>query len=96
MEQYQVILESQLGPREGSLRFRREPDGTVTGSLYLLLCRNPVQGRFDNGGVLRVEHPLQTVQCVRDCRSEFRFDRDTVTGSLYTGSSVMRWHGIRQ
>ena len=41
MEEYEIVLESPMGPRNGSLRFE-EKNWEVTGTLILLGYENPV------------------------------------------------------
>lgn len=43
MKQYKMVLESQLGPREGTLRLE-EDNGLLKGTITLLGYENPVSG----------------------------------------------------
>lgn len=92
---YQVTLHSQLGPREGKLFLHRKGDGTVNGILSLAGYENPVQGTWDNGGVLTLFHSLRTAIGDHACRSVLRLAGDTLGGTAELDGCRMKWSGAR-
>ena len=60
MEEYRIVLESQLGPREGSLLLEERGNGVLVGSITLLGVENPVQGERKDKNFIRLSHHLQT------------------------------------
>lgn len=95
MEEYTLVLESQLGPRQGCLRFD-EQDGSVTGTLTLLGHDNAVQGERTGESTLCLQHHLRTALSDLDCVSDLEFDHGRLQGMLYSGHAAMPWHGQRQ
>lgn len=94
MEEYRIVLESQLGPRKGTLRVESGKDaGTVTGTITLLGYDNPVTGEWISMHSLRVSHQLHTMVSDLPCVSVFEMEGNKITGSLQTNSSKMWWHG---
>ena len=77
MVQYKVVLESQLGPREGMLRLK-EQDGVLTGVIILLGYENPVSGEWTGGHSIRLSHHLHTQISDLSCVSVFELDGDTI------------------
>ena len=59
MEEYRLVLKSQLGPREGMLRVDVQQDA-VAGSLTLLGDENPVSGVQIGEHTFRLFHHLHT------------------------------------
>lgn len=92
MEEYKVVLESQLGPREGSLRFA-EQEGKLQGVLTLLGFENPVSGERTGDGSFHLCHHLRTLVSDLVCDSEFELKGNGISGILYNGRNVMQWHG---
>lgn len=92
MEQYHVVLESQLGPREGTLRLE-ERNGIMTGAITLLGCENPAFGERTGDHAIRLSHHLHTQISDLSCVSVFEMDGDIITGFLQSGREVMKWHG---
>lgn len=92
MEEYKIVLESQLGPREGRLLFV-EREGKIEGTLTLLGFQNPVFGEKTDAGSLRLSHHLHTLVSDLVCDSELELTGDELTGTLRSGRNVMAWHG---
>ena len=59
MEAYRLVLESQLGPRNGTLRLENS-GASVTGTLTLFDMENPVSGVWIGAHSLRLSHHLRT------------------------------------
>lgn len=92
MEEYKIVLESQLGPREGRFQFV-EQEGRITGTLTLLGFQNPISGERTETGSLRLFHYLRTAVSELVCASELELAGKQLTGTLRSGQNVMRWHG---
>ncbi len=92
MEEYRIILESQLGPREGILRVEGEKDA-VTGTLTLLGYENPVFGQWTGERSLRLSHSLHTSVSSFSCISVFETEKNRIFGTLQNGRNTMEWHG---
>ena len=93
MEEYRIVLESQLGPRDGTLRLEGEKAGTVTGSITLLGVENPVLGQWIGKHSLRLSHHLLTQVSDLECVSVFELDGDNISGTLQNDKTTMFWHG---
>lgn len=92
MVEYKVVLESQLGPREGSLRLA-EQEGKLQGVLTLLGFENAVSGECTGEGAFHLCHHLRTLVSDLVCDSEFALEENRISGTLHYGRNVMRWHG---
>ena len=90
--EYTLVLESQLGPRQGSLKFG-EREGAITGTLTLLGHDNEVRGTRTGAGSIRLFHHLHTAVSDLVCVSDLEMDRGRVTGMLHSGQVRMSWHG---
>ncbi len=95
MQRYQIILESQLGPREGVLQLE-EQNGTLTGTISLLGYENSVLGEWTSEHSIRLSHRLHTQVSQLCCVSVFEINGDTITGTLQSGRNVMKWHGEKE
>lgn len=83
MEKYKIVLESQLGPREGTLQLEEKGGGTLTGSIILLGVENAVFGeRIDNHS-FRLSHHLRTQISDLKCISVFHLECSKLSGTLY-------------
>lgn len=94
MEEYRLVLESQLGPREGDLRLEEE-NGMVRGTLILLGFENAVCGQRVGESRLRLAHRLQTRVSEIACVSLLETQENKIWGTLQSGRNTMRWHGKR-
>lgn len=94
MEVYRLLLKSQLGPREGTLRLETD-HGAITGTLTLLGHENPVSGEWTGEHSFRLSHHLQTAISDLVCLSQFTVTEDGLTGTVQTGRAVMQWDGGR-
>lgn len=95
MVQYNIVLESQLGPREGTLQLE-EQNGVLTGTITLLGYENPVSGERTGEHSIRLSHHLHTQISDLSCVSVFEMDGDTIIGTLQNDRNVMRWHGEKE
>lgn len=93
MKEYRIVLESQLGPRNGTLRLEEEKAGTVIGSITLLGVENPAFGQWIGEHSLRLSHHLRTQVSDLDCVSVFELDGDNISGTLQNDKTTMLWHG---
>ena len=94
IEQYQVILHSQMGPRAGELTLRYE--GTlVQGSLKLVGHLNPVQGVRAGDGTLHLFHPIQTAVSTFPCETVLELKGSHLDGVTTAEFCQMRWEGTR-
>lgn len=93
MKKYRIVLESQLGPRDGLLRLKEEKAGTVTGSITLLGVENAALGQWIGEHSLRLSHHLRTQVSDLECVSVFELDGDRISGTLQNDKTTMRWHG---
>lgn len=92
MEEYRLVLESQLGPREGDLRLEEE-NGMVRGTLILLGFENAVCGQRVGESRLRLTHHLHTQVSDLECVSVFELENGKLSGTLKNGQNTMLWHG---
>ena len=95
MEQYKIVLESQLGRREGTLQLENQ-NGALTGMITLLGYENPVSGEWTGEHSIRLSHHLHTQISDLSCISVFEMDGDTITGILKNDRNVMKWHGKKE
>lgn len=96
MEPYRVVLESQVGPREGTLRLE-EQNGALTGTITLLGVENPVFGQWTGNRSFQISHHLRTKLSDLTCVSVFELDENGgLTGTLRNGQNVMKWHGEKE
>ena len=95
MEQYKIVLESQLGPREGMLQLE-DRNGILKGTITLLGYENPVSGEWTGEHSIRLSHYLHTQISDLFYVSIFEMDGDTIIGTLQNDQNVMKWHGERE
>ena len=93
MKEYRIVLESQLGPREGTLRLEEEKEGAVTGSITLLGVENAALGEWTGEHSLRLLHHLRTGVSDLECISVFDMVGDKISGTLQNDKNTMLWHG---
>ena len=91
MARYQVIVESPLGERSGTL-ILSECGGAVTGTLALLGVNNPVTGSRE-GETLTLRHTLHTALNAFECSTQLHEADDTLRGIVYIGVVRMPLHG---
>ena len=92
-EQYDILLESPLGERGGTLRWT-EQNGTVEGTLTLLGFENPVTGQRE-GQTLTLTHPLRTALSTLRCETRAELLGDALTGTVCFRRSQFRLRGKR-
>lgn len=95
MDQYKIVLESQLGPREGMLQLEEE-NGALKGTITLLGYENPAFGEWTGPHSFRISHHLRTLVSDLSCVSVFKTEEDKIIGTLQNGWNRMRWHGEKQ
>ena len=95
MEQYKIVPESQLGPREGMLQLE-EQNGALKGTITLLGYENPVSGEWTGEHSLWLSHHLHTQISDLPCVSVFEMGGNTISGTLQNGRNVMKWHGEKE
>ena len=95
MEQYKIVLESQLGPREGKLQIENQ-NGLLKGTITLLGYENPVSGEWTGDHSIRLSHHLHTQISDLSCVSIFKVEGDIITGTLQNDRNVMKWHGEKE
>lgn len=93
-ESYDIVLDSQLGERRGTLTIDSE-DGCVSGRISLVGFDNAVTGER-RGGVLYLRHELSTLMRTLKCRSVIRLAGEVLTGTIDTDGAVMKLHGTRR
>ena len=91
-EQYQVTIQSQMGPREGVLTLSYQ-GSYVTGSLDLVGYVNKVQGVRAADGTLHLFHPIQTVVSTIPCETVLNLRAGCLRGTSTSKSARMRWEG---
>lgn len=95
MQQYKIILENQLGPRERTLQLE-DKNGVLAGMITLLGYENPVSGEWTGEHSIRLSHHLHTQISDLSCISVLEMEGDIITGTLQNNRNVMRWHGERE
>lgn len=93
MEEYRVVLHSQLGLREGTLRLQEEREGTVTGAITLLGTENAARGEWIGEHSLRLVHHLRTRISDLECISVFELEGGRLSGVLHNDTNTMFWRG---
>ena len=93
MNRYDIILESQLGERFGTLSWTEEGE-RVRGTLFLLGVENPVSGRRD-GQNLELSHPLRTAVSLLSCRTFAQLCGDLLSGKIVSNGGTMKLRGKR-
>lgn len=93
MKEYRIVLESQLGPRRGTLRLEGKEEGAVAGSITLLGVENAALGEWIDDHSFRLSHHLRTQVSDLDCVSVFELDGDKISGTLQNDKNIMLWHG---
>ncbi len=93
MKEYRIVLESQLGPRAGTLRLEEEKEGAVTGWITLLGVENAALGEWIGEHMIRLSHRLCTRVSDLKCVSVFRLEGSKIFGTLQNDTNTMFWHG---
>lgn len=95
MNQYKLVLDSQLGPREGTLQLE-DQNGILKGTINLFGYENPVSGEWTGEHSIRLSHHLRTQISDLSCVSIFEMEGNTITGTLQNSWNVMKWHGEKE
>ncbi len=90
---YTVVLQSQLGPRSGELRFREEA-GAVSGELCLLSRRNRFSGSVLEGGKYLISGALRSLVDKEPYDAIFTIRQGRLTGGLVTRHGCWDLTGI--
>ena len=88
---YQIVLESPMGERWGTLSLIEEGP-QLRGTLSLLGFDNPVRGTRE-GDAVRLLHHMRTAVSDLDCVTELRQAAGTLTGITQTGRARMKFYG---
>ena len=91
-EQYQVTIQSQMGPREGVLTLSYQGN-YITGSLDLVGYVNTIQGVQAADGTLHLFHPIRTVVSTIPCETVLNLRAGSLQGTSTSKSARMRWEG---
>ena len=91
-EQYQVTIQSQMGPREGVLTLCYQGN-YVTGALELVGYVNTIQGVQAADGTLHLFHPIQTAVSTIPCETVLNLRAGSLQGTSTSKSARMRWEG---
>ena len=91
-EQYQVTIQSQMGPREGVLTLSYQ-GSYITGSLDLVGYVNTVRGVQAEDGTFHLFHPIQTVVSTILCETVLSRQAGSLRGTSTSKSVRMRWEG---
>ncbi len=91
-EQYQVTIQSQMGPRKGVLTLRYRGD-RVTGSLEMVGYVNTVQGVRTEDGTIHLVHPIRTVISTIPCETDLELHGGCLRGTTTSRTARMRWEG---
>lgn len=91
-EQYQVTIQSQMGPREGVLTLSYQGN-YITGSLDLVGYVNTIQGVQAADGTLHLFHPIQTAVSTIPCETVLNLRAGNLRGTSTSKSARMRWEG---
>lgn len=93
-ESYDIVLDSQLGERRGTLTIDSD-GGRVSGRISLVGFDNAVTCE-SRGGVLYLRHEPQTLMSRLKCRSVIRLAGEALTGTVDAGGAVMKLRGTRR
>ena len=91
VQNYEVVLDGQLGERFGTLRWT-ETNGEVRGTLSLFGFDNAVFGRR-SGDLLELSHELRTAVSVFRCETQAEVRGDEITGVVTSRYSRIAFHG---
>ena len=91
-EQYQVTIQSQMGPRKGVLTLRYRGD-RVIGSLEMVGYVNTVQGVRTEDGTIHLVHPIRTVISTIPCETDLELHGGCLRGTTTSRTARMRWEG---
>ena len=102
---YHMILQSPMGPREGTLTLK-EDGGAVAGTLDILAHQLPVSGRRTPDGCLQLTHQMITAVSAYPCQTALWDSGTALLGELqmdqsgalwgcsrYQSKTTMPWHG---
>ena len=92
-EQYQITIQSQLGPRNGVLTLQYR-ESCVTGSLSLVGFVNAVQGSRTEDGVLCLSHLIRTAVSTLECDTRLKLYEGGLYGTTKSEHAGMQWEGV--
>lgn len=94
MPRFHIILDGQLGPREGFLQLQAA--GTeVTGSFSLLGTETAVTGERVGENRVCLTHRLRTAVSDLPCRTVLELGQGQVSGTMSTPMGQLTLHGER-
>lgn len=91
---YEIVVESQLGPRHGTLSME-ETDDVVSGTLSLLSFENSVTGKRE-GKKLCLHHKLRTLVSQLTCRTDLEMQENFLMGTIHSEFGSMKIHGQKK
>lgn len=91
---FHIILEGQLGPREGVLRVQAA-GAEVTGIFSLFGVENPVTGERTGENQVCLTHCLRTAVSDLPCRTVLELGVGQVSGTVSTPMGQLALHGER-
>lgn len=94
MQQYDIVLDGQLGERHGILNWE-ERDSIVSGVLILLGFENPVYGKKCENR-LELVHDLRTAVSTIACRTVLELQGETLCGMVCFASGNMKLFGQKK
>lgn len=91
---YHIVLEGQLGRREGTLTLS-DNVGEITGAFCILGHENPVRGTIQ-GNALELFHDLHTAVSVLSCRTTAELCGNELYGTVVIGNTVLCFTGTKE
>ena len=88
---YEIVVESQLGPRHGTLSME-ETDDVISGILSLLGFENSVTGKRE-GKKLCLHHKLRTLVSLLTCRTDLEMQENSLMGTINSEFGSIKIHG---
>lgn len=88
---YDIVVDSQLGPRHGTL-LMSETDNAISGILSLLGFENKVSGKRE-GQMLYLQHKLRTFISHFSCQTELEMSGNALSGIIRFEHGSMKLRG---
>ena len=90
---YDIVVETELGERHGSLALREEAGGCC-GTLHLLRADNEVRGEISTGGQVRLAGKLHTLLQNIPFTASGRLDPQRIALTLRYGRRELMLRGV--
>lgn len=91
---YEIVVDSQLGPRHGKLSVE-ETDDVISGFLSLLGFENSVTGKRE-GKILCLHHKLRTLISQLTCQTNLELQENSLVGTIHSEFGSMKIHGQKK